>query len=171
MNNYAKVIPVLLLLVAVGLSIDPTVNAVSPATGYQTRVESNTFTFNFTDDNSTANCTLYVNGVATAQNNASVTNNTNTAFTHSLSPSQTAYTWLVTCIDPDGGSGSSTGRTITILGYDEQYATTDMDDIIIDVTGSAFSAVVGTIGPLLYVMLGALGIALIGGILLHVKRR
>ncbi|MFH1785873.1 MAG: hypothetical protein ABH842_05580 [Candidatus Micrarchaeota archaeon] len=93
-------------------STAPTVNLISPATGYSTTDRTPTMEFNFTDPYSpTAVCTLYVGG--TAKGSKTVDNATNDEIT-STTLSVGSYTWYISCTDLGDNVGNSSTRSITI---------------------------------------------------------
>jgi hypothetical protein len=89
----------------------PTVTLISPASSSYTNANNSTlpFVFGYQDSNdATANCTLYLNGVARG-NNASTRNNTNTNLYSSTTFSEGSNSWYVNCTDAAGNTnGTST---------------------------------------------------------------
>ena len=94
-------------------TITPVVTLVLPADGNSTDEQTVTFSFNVTDAVSpTLNCTLYLNGSASASN-SSVNNATLTSFSVSgLSAGN--YSWNVSCFDAAGNWASGGNRSIEV---------------------------------------------------------
>jgi len=91
----------------------PTVNALIPATGNSTNINTPNFFFNYSDSLSpNASCILYV-GASNKGSNSSVVNNTLSNITASTI-TDGAYNWNVTCTDLAGNRGGSADRTITV---------------------------------------------------------
>jgi len=91
----------------------PTVNALIPATGNATNINTPNFFFNYSDSLSpNASCILYV-GSVNRGSNSSVVNYTRTNITASTI-TDGAYNWNVTCTDLAGNRGGSADRTITV---------------------------------------------------------
>jgi len=87
----------------------PSVTLVSPSSGTYTNANNNTlpFVFGYQDGDLTANCTLYLNGVASG-NNVSVQNNTNTNIYANTAFTEGSNSWYVNCTDAAGNTNKST---------------------------------------------------------------
>ena len=92
--------------------IPPVVSLVSPANA-STWISSSTvtFTYNVTDANSIANCSLIINR-SLDQTATSVTKNTSQTFTKSMSNAN--YNWSVNCTDVAGNQGNSSTYSLTV---------------------------------------------------------
>ncbi|VVC03419.1 Uncharacterised protein [Candidatus Bilamarchaeum dharawalense] len=91
----------------------PTVNLMTPTTGYITTDTTPNFNFNYTDALSpNATCTLYVAG--TARGSVTANNATNTSITSSALSVGASQSWYVRCTDLAGNANNSASRTITI---------------------------------------------------------
>lgn len=99
-----------------GEDTTPTVNPMSPATANTTTDTTPDFIFNFTDDNSTANCTLLINSTPYGTNHTTL-NNTKTTITANatLTANGGTYYWNISCNDTNNLGWSAT-RTIDIVG-------------------------------------------------------
>jgi outer membrane protein assembly factor BamB len=92
----------------------PIINLVSPANNTYSNLTSQTFTFNYSSPvSSTANCSLFINGVLN-QSNSTTLNNTNTNLTVN-GLNEGTYNWSVGCTDLYKNSNSSGNQTLTII--------------------------------------------------------
>lgn len=91
----------------------PEINLISPADSYSTTDTSITFSFNITENNSVANCSLMI-GNAISASNSSITNlSANQAITKTLSAG--SYSWGINCTDSAGNTGNAnSSRSLTI---------------------------------------------------------
>lgn len=94
-------------------SSNPTITLISPADGASSTTSAYNFTFNVTDDQTIANCSLIVDGTAinvlTSVNN---TGGTNGMYNSSFSGAE--HTWNVNCTDSAGNVENSSSRTFTV---------------------------------------------------------
>jgi hypothetical protein len=92
----------------------PVVSLESPDEGNSTTNRTPTFTFNYTSDTDTANCTLYINDTAYGTN-GTVNNATSTNITANASITPAGYVWWINCTDEDNDMNKSdVERNITI---------------------------------------------------------
>ncbi len=111
------------LLIGGVLALTGTIQLNSPIDNLNTTSDNNTLAFNFTllsNDNATADCTLYID--SNAVKTANVANNTPTVFYSNTSWTEAAHTWFINCTN--GTTISSATRTFT---YDLTPPTTTDD--------------------------------------------
>lgn len=94
-------------------NVTPTVNLMFPPDNNQTLNTTPTFIFNFTDDRSQANCSLWIDGTVYFTNMTAI-NNTKTIMTNTTySLSIATHIWYISCNDTIR-RGNSSIRNITI---------------------------------------------------------
>ena len=91
---------------------EPNVDLLSPNGGASSSSGAINFMFHVIDDFSkTLNCSLLINNVTKVWNET-ITNNTDTALTYSLSAGN--YAWRIRCVDGAGNFNTSAERTLTL---------------------------------------------------------
>ncbi|MFA5797617.1 MAG: Ig-like domain-containing protein [Candidatus Woesearchaeota archaeon] len=98
-----------------GVFVLATITSLTPNTPANNAFTNDTtpdFNFTVIGNETTTNCTLFINATARGTN-ASVLNNTPTILTANATLAQGVYTWYVNCTDP-AATNSSVSRTLTV---------------------------------------------------------
>ncbi|MFA5797615.1 MAG: PGF-pre-PGF domain-containing protein [Candidatus Woesearchaeota archaeon] len=98
-----------------GIFVFATIDTLTPNTPANNAFTNDTtpdFNFTVIGNETTTNCTLFINATARGTN-ASVLNNTPTILTANASLAEGVYTWYVNCTDP-AATNSSVSRTLTV---------------------------------------------------------
>jgi hypothetical protein len=90
----------------------PTVSLISPADNTSTTSTSQTFTFNVTDSNNIASCSLIFDG-SSAATSTSITRNISQGISYS-SISVGAHNWSIRCLDEANNPGASSIRYLNV---------------------------------------------------------
>jgi len=91
----------------------PNISLVTPSNGSTWSSSSTvTFTYNVTDNNDIANCSLIINGTRDQGNSSAVTKNISQIFTKSLSNAN--YNWSINCTDVANNQGNSSVYYLTV---------------------------------------------------------
>ncbi|MBI2047172.1 hypothetical protein HYT26_03350, partial [Candidatus Pacearchaeota archaeon] len=91
----------------------PVVSLNSPSNDYSTTSLSFNFSFNVTDANNIANCSLIVNNAIVGYNSSYVSNSGENNISYTFS-STGSYTWQINCTDEVNNIGNSSSRSLTI---------------------------------------------------------